>query len=178
MLPQLAAFLRKMKTEESKANKRKRNRKKAGAKTNNDVSRNNKTANSARPMTPAEAATRPATAATPSTKSPFRKRGKTTKAAPSILPTVSRDDNTPTNRSSHNNTASKKDISRILYDEKGKLSKKVIAMLQNDEDYALIPRKTTRDVQVSAAAKVIAPYFDGNVTEWTNTDSSKTPVFS
>mmetsp|Transcript_29293 Transcript_29293/g.46039 ORF Transcript_29293/g.46039 Transcript_29293/m.46039 type:complete len:123 (+) Transcript_29293:163-531(+) len=116
MKSQLGAFLRKMKTEEFKANKRKRNRKKIGAKTNIDISRNNQTANSARPMTPADATTRPATAATPSTKSPFPKRGKTTTAAPSILPTVSRDDNSPTNRSSHN-TASNKDISRILYAE-------------------------------------------------------------
>ena len=56
--------------------RRKRHRKKADAKTNNNVNQNenNQNANSAPPLTPADTATRPATAATPSTKSPAAPR--------------------------------------------------------------------------------------------------------
>jgi len=48
-----------MKKEEIKASKKKRSRKKDGAKTNNNVNRNIQNANSARPLTPADTATRP-----------------------------------------------------------------------------------------------------------------------
>ncbi len=175
MKSQLAAFLRDRKKEGEKASNRKRNRKKTGAKTNK-----------ARPLTPADTATRPATAATPSTKSPVPKRGKTTTVAsatrrakaatpPTKSPvpkrgkSTSKYDNTPTNRSSHI-TAFTGDISSILRDENGNLRKEVLDEL--DDEYALIPRKTTRDKRVTETAKVIAPHFDGNPNEWTNTDPS------
>jgi len=41
-------------------------------------------------------------------------------------------------------------------------------MLQDEEDYALIPRKPNRRVRVSNTAKVIAPTFDGEERVWEN----------
>ena len=92
MIQQLIAFLQKRKAESLKKNK-KRGRKKLGPKASNNVTQ---TSNSARPLTPADAATRPAPASTPSTKSPTPKRGRTS-TDPPVLRAVSTDDDTPTN---------------------------------------------------------------------------------
>ena len=83
MIQQLIAFLQKRKAESLKKNK-KRGRKKLGPKASNNVTQ---TSNSARPLTPADAATRPAPASTPSTKSQMS----------SLFCAVSTDDDTPTN---------------------------------------------------------------------------------
>jgi len=121
-------------------------------------SQNNQTANSARPSTPADATSRPAAAATPSTKTPDPKK-KRGSDDPRIMPTVSTDEFAPTTQG----------IRKSLYDEDGNLRPEVISMLRNDENYALIKCKgSSRNDRVSAIVHVIAPEFEGNAKEWVN----------
>eukprot|EP00986_Skeletonema_menzelii_P017430 scaffold19452_cov150-Skeletonema_menzelii.AAC.1 len=164
MIQQLIAFLQRRKAESLKKNK-KRGRKKLGPKASNNVTQ---TSNSARPLTPADAATRPAPASTPSTKSPTPKRGRTS-TDPPVLRAVSTDDDTPTNRSI-NNTAY--DFKAMLYDDNGCLREEIVAILRDDKHYAIIDRHTSRDVRVSAAARVIAPRFEGDPKTWTSSANS------
>jgi sentrin-specific protease 1 len=153
----LKKFLRYMKNDRSKPKKKRVRKKTSGTNSNSNVTENNQTANSARPSTPADATSRPAAAATPSTKTPDpkKKRGSND---PHIMPTVSTDEFAPTTQGIRNS----------LYDKDGNLRPEVISMLHNDENYALIKCRLSRSDRVSAIVNVIAPEFEGNAKEWVN----------
>ena len=123
---------------------------------------------SARTFTPLDAPTRPAPALSPSTKSPNPKRGRAS-TDPPVLRAVSTDEDTPTNRPTNNAAY---DFKAMLYDDNDRLREEVVAILREDKEYALIDRRTNRDVRVSAAAKVIAPRFKGDPKTWTSSVNS------